>query len=287
MLIVLGMATQPRTSERVKLWRPPGMQNLELLHATYVHQTFPRHAHDGFAVGGIEQGALGFYYRGENVVADPGVINLANPGEIHTGQAEAESGWTYRMFYMPADQLQAAADEMSPRSADFPFFEKGVIHDRLLAEKIHALHMALETGGLSRLEKESRFLDMLTSLIARHADAPPDAPETVNAAREISRAKDYIAACYAKDISLEELASIACLSPFHFAREFKKTLGLPPHTYLIQTRVKKSREMIAAGKPIAQTAIDTGFTDQSHLTRHFKRITGVTPGQYSKIVQDL
>ena len=286
MLILSGMQRRQRKRERIKLWKPPGMTGLELLHATYVQQTFPRHAHDGFAVGVIEQGALGFYYRGENVVADAGAINLANPGEVHTGHAQADSGWTYRMFYMPAETLQAAADELAQRPADFPFFEKGVIQDQPLARKIHALHRALETDGLSRLEKDSRFLDMLTDLIGRHADAPPAPPRQINAAREIYRARDYIGTCFGEDVSLRGLSDTACLSPFHFAREFKKETGLPPHAYLIQTRVKKAREMIAAGKQIAQAACETGFTDQSHLTRHFKRITGVTPGQYRKIVQD-
>ena len=280
------MRNQHPKQEQVKLWRPPGMPGLDLLHATYVRQRFPRHAHGGFAVGVIEQGALGFYYRGENVVAGPGTINLANPGEIHTGHAQAESGWTYRMFYMPADVLQSAADKMSRHPAEFPFFEKGVIQDRPLAAKIHALHTALETGSLSSLERESRFLDMLTRLIVRHADAPPVPPAPSGARKEIDRAADYIADCFAEDISLKRLASIACLSPFHFAREFKRATGLPPHTYLVQTRVKKAREMITAGKPIARVAADTGFTDQSHLTRHFKRITGATPGQFSKIVRD-
>lgn len=262
------------------------MDALDLLHATYIKQTFPRHAHDGFAVGVIEQGALGFYYRGENVVAPPGTINLANPGEIHTGQGEDDNGWTYRMFYMPADQLQAVADKMSPRPTDFPFFEKGVIQDRWLARKIHCLHTDLESGHLASLEQESRLLDMLASLIARHADAPPVGHGPVRAVREIQRARDYLCACYTEDISLDELAAIACLSPFHFAREFKKEIGLPPHAYLIQTRVKKAREMITAGKSIAMAAVESGFSDQSHLNRHFKRITGVTPGQYRKIVQD-
>jgi len=280
------MPRQSSTGEWVNLWRPYGFADLELLHATYVQQTFPRHAHDGFAVGVIETGALGFYYRGQNVVAPPGTINLANPGEIHTGQAEGDHGWTYRMFYMPADTLQAAADKMSPRPTDFPFFEKGVIEDRRLARKIHTLHTDLESGHLTSLESEARFLDMLTSLIARHADAPPAAHGPVRAALEIQRTQDYLSACYAEDISLDGLADIACLSPFHFAREFKKETGLPPHTYLIQLRVKKAREMIAAGKSIAMAAIESGFTDQSHLNRHFKRITGITPGQYSKIVQD-
>jgi AraC-like DNA-binding protein len=286
MLILSDMQHRLRTREHIKLWNSPGLPGLELLHATYVHQTFPRHAHDGFAVGVIESGALGFYYRGENVVAGPGTINLANPGEVHTGQAQAESGWTYRMFYMPAEVLQSAADEMACGHTDFPFFEKGVIRDRHLAGEIRALHMALEKDGLPRLEKQARFLDMLTSLIARHADAPPTEQGVASTAREIGRVRDYITACYADDITLDRLASVACLSPFHFAREFKKSVGLPPHTFLIQTRVKKAREMIAAGAKLAEAACAAGFTDQSHLTRHFKRITGVTPGQYSKSVQD-
>ncbi len=66
------------SKEKVKLWRP-GIAGLELMRATYITQRFPRHAHDGFAVGVIEDGALGFYYRGANVVAPAGAINLANP----------------------------------------------------------------------------------------------------------------------------------------------------------------------------------------------------------------
>jgi len=281
------MRSRRGIQESIRYWRSPGIEQLDLLHATYVRQTFPRHAHDGFAVGVIEEGALGFYYRGENVVAPPGTINLANPGEIHTGQGDGDNGWTYRMFYMPAEQLQAAADRMSPRPADFPFFEKGVIEDRWLARKIHSLHIDLETGHLTSLEKESRLLDMLTCLIIRHAEAPPVEHGPVRAVREIERARDYLSTCYDEDISLGELAAIACLSPFHFAREFKKETGLPPHAFLIQTRVKNARELIAAGKSIAMAAAESGFTDQSHLNRHFKRITGVTPGQYRKIVQDV
>lgn len=70
-----------------------------------------------------------------------------------------------------------------------------------------------------------------------------------------------------------------------FLRKASSTTGLPPHTYLIQTRVKKALENIAAGRQIARAACEVGFTDQSRLTRHFKRKTGFTPGQYRKIVQ--
>ncbi len=95
--------------EQTKLWRVPKLGNLELMHAAYLTQTFARHTHEGFAVGVIESGALGFDYRGESLIASPGTINLANPDEAHTGHAAAESGWTYRMFYLDAVLLEQAA----------------------------------------------------------------------------------------------------------------------------------------------------------------------------------
>ncbi|MBN1878220.1 MAG: AraC family ligand binding domain-containing protein [Anaerolineae bacterium] len=85
--------------ETTKVWRIPKLEVLELLRAKYVTQSFPRHTHQRYAIGVIEDGALGFYYRGENVVASRGNINLCIPGEIHTGYSASEAGWVYRMFY--------------------------------------------------------------------------------------------------------------------------------------------------------------------------------------------
>ncbi|MDY6987357.1 MAG: AraC family transcriptional regulator [Thermodesulfobacteriota bacterium] len=277
----------PASQEQVKLWRLPELGLLELMHATYVTQTFPRHTHEGFGVGVIERGALGFFYRGENVVASPGAISLVNPGEVHTGHAAEESGWTYRMFYFNAPLLQEAACQIAGRPKDIPFFKAGVIRDHDLAGSIHCLHVRLEETGKSTLEKESRLLWMLTHLITRHADAPPPLKTVGRERTRVKRVREYMEAHFHQDISLNRLASLANLSPFHFVRVFRKELGLPPHTYLTQVRVNRAKALLAKGRKIADTALQTGFVDQSHLTRHFKRITGVTPGQYRKIVQDL
>ena len=65
-------------------------------------------------------------------------------------------------------------------------------------------------------------------------------------------------------------------------RVFRKVLGLPPHAYLVQVRITQAKKLLASGMAIAEVAAETGFSDQSHLHRHFKRIVGVTPGQYVK-----
>jgi AraC-like DNA-binding protein len=277
---------EPVSKERVKLWRPPELGGVELLRAHYVTQTFNRHTHDGFAVGVIEEGALGFYYHGENVIAPAGMVNLVNPGEVHTGHAATRGGWTYRMFYLDASLLQNAACEMTDRRESIPFFREGVLCDETLAGALRTLHVGLETGQLSRLEVESRFLDVLTQLIGRHAEPKPILRPVSREPAAVKRARKYIEACYAENVSVQELASIARLSPFHFIRVFQKQTGMPPHAYLMQTRLRRAQALLDQGWRIVDAAYETGFADQSHLTKHFKRTLGYTPGQYRNSVQD-
>ena len=272
--------------EQTRLWRLPGLGKLELMHASYVTQRFSRHTHEGFAVGVIEKGALEFDYRGERLIASPGSINLANPGEAHNGHAATETGWTYRMFYMDTDLLRQAASEITGHHRDIPFFQAGVIHDTRLARSICQLHMDMEQQDISLIEQESRMLWMLTQLILRHADPPPALRSVGQEHQAVKRTREYIRAHYDENISIRELARVAHLSPFHFIRVFRDETGLPPHAYLTQIRIAEAKKFLGKGWPVASVAYETGFTDQSHLTRHFKRIVGIPPGRYRNFVQD-
>jgi AraC-like DNA-binding protein len=272
--------------EQVRLWCLPELGNAQLLRARYVTQNFPRHRHECFGLGVIETGALGFYYRGANVVAPSGSINLVNPDEIHTGHAATEHGWTYRMFYLDAALLRNAACEITGREEAIPFFDKGVIDDLELATEVRALHVRLEERHPPLLEIETRFLQMLTRLVARHASARPVLRSVGEEPVAVRRAKAYIEACFEQNISVDHLAAVAGLSPFHFIRVFRRTVGMPPHAYLMQIRVSRAKALLKQGRPIVDVAYDTGFVDQSHLTRHFKRTLGYTPGQYRNSVQD-
>ena len=83
-------------------------------------------------------------------------------------------------------------------------------------------------------------------------------------------------------IALAELAAEFNLSPFHFARVFKRVTGFPPHEYQLQLRIARARELLCRqpGKTIADIACELGFSDESHFRRHFRRIVGTTPGQF-------
>ncbi len=89
---------------------------------------------------------------------------------------------------------------------------------------------------------------------------------------------DYISDRLEEELSLNELAAIAQLSPYHFSRAFKQSTGISPHRYVIQQRIERAKQLLLQGKmSLADVAIACGFSHQSHLNRHFKRLTGVTP----------
>ncbi|MCE7988777.1 MAG: AraC family transcriptional regulator [Caldilinea sp. CFX5] len=272
--------------EESKLWRIPRFSNLELLQAHHRTQSFPLHTHEQYAIGVIERGALGFFYRGENVVAWPGTINLCIPGEPHTGQPAGSEGWSYRMFYFDPALLQQIASQVADCPCAIPYFQPGVIVDPVMAQQLACLHRQFELADGSLLEQETRLLDVLAQMIQRHADDPPQVYRMGQEPYAVTRLKEYMASHYSENISLETLSQLTHLSPYHLLRTFRAAVGIPPHAYLRQVRVQHAKELLAFGQPIADVALATGFTDQSHLTRWFKRLWGVTPAQFRNCVQD-
>ena len=84
--------------------------------------------------------------------------------------------------------------------------------------------------------------------------------------------------------TLEQMAAVARLSPYHFARQFKKATGLPPHQYVLARRIERAKQLLQAGTglSLAEVAAQNGFSDQSRFSRHFKRLVGVTPGRFRR-----
>ncbi len=270
----------PAGGEHAVFWRDRDLGNLELLHANYIRHRFVPHIHDGFAIGVIEAGAEQFDYRHARHVAPMGSVVVINPGEPHTGSAATDGGWRYRMLYPASELLQDAASQLADRPHGIPFFPEPVIDDATLAHEIAQLHRALERSD-DRLERESRLLLAFGRLVQRHAEACPIIlPTPTHDDQAIQRVRSLLHDRYNERVTLAELAEGAGFSPFHLLRLFHARVGLPPHAYLTQVRVHRAKELLAHGLAVAKVAALVGFTDQSHLTRHFKRIVGVPPGVY-------
>lgn len=133
------------------------------------------------------------------------------------------------------------------------------------------------------------FAESLASVLALHLlrnytvrSHEIETERLITQPRAVTQALNFIHANYALDVSLADVAAAAHLSPYHLTRLFKKATGVSPHQYLIRVRVESARALLTAGagkRSLAEIAAAAGFADQSHLTRHFKRMLGVTPKQ--------
>lgn len=121
----------------------------------------------------------------------------------------------------------------------------------------------------------------LDSLAALRKRAPPQPARGGLPPGAMRRVQEYVDTHLSESMDLAELAAVAGLSVYHFARAFKQSAGVTPHHHLVRRRVERAQEMLARSElPLSEIALATGFSDQSHLARHFRQLVGITPGQF-------
>ncbi|TDD39491.1 AraC family transcriptional regulator [Actinomadura sp. KC06] len=261
-------------------YRHPALPEVDLLRARFVTHRFNRHAHDGYVFGVIDAGVEEFEHPGGVQRAGPGSIVVVNPGVVHGGHAGAPEGWAYRVIYPPVDVVAGVAAELGARPGT-PAFPDPVVDDPAAADLLRAVHRAGEKGDA--LAASTMLRTALTGLLTRHArdirrnDA---SGERWGMPRAVREAREILHASLVGPPSLDELAEAVGTRPFPLLRAFRDTVGLPPHAYLNQVRVREARVLLDEGLRPADVAARTGFADQAHLTRHFKRTLGVPPGAY-------
>ncbi|MGW0802922.1 AraC family ligand binding domain-containing protein [Nonomuraea sp. NPDC002799] len=265
--------------EQARFWRHPAVPETDLLKARYVTHRFSRHVHDGYAIGLIVSGVEEFHYRGVLRRAAAGEVVLVNPDAAHTGQAGTAGGWAYRMLYPSIDALAGIAAELGAPLTT-PHFSEQVVRDDEVAALLGRAHRAAESGDALAASTLSRML--FARLITRHAAPRPAAVVPASGGRAVREALDLLRERLVDPPTLDDLADAVGARPFALLRAFKAATGLPPHAYLTSLRVRQARRLLRSGLRPAQVAAEVGFTDQAHLSRHFKRVVGVPPAAYQR-----
>jgi AraC-like DNA-binding protein len=255
-----------------RLWRTEDLGGLELFRATLTEFAFRPHAHEEFFIALTEDGLATPTYRHGTHVIGPGDVIVLNPEEAHAGGPPDAVSWTYRALYVRPELMREVTDR-----AAAPEFRRDVVRDRELAARLRRFHRLTEQAGSSALDRETELAEALLLLVERNGTA---FRRPGREARAVRRSREYLQEHAGEQVSLEDLARYAGLSPFHLCRVFREAVGMPPHAYQTQVRVRRAQSLLRSGRPIGEVATATGFYDQAHLTRHFKRIVGLTPGRY-------
>jgi AraC-like DNA-binding protein len=268
-------------AEVARYWRHRAVDGVDLLRARYVTHRYGRHAHETYTFGVIEAGVEEFEYGGRLLRAGAGAVALLDPDVVHTGQAGTAAGWSYRVLYPKVSVVTDVAAELG-WPAGTPRFPQTVLYDPVTAALVRSAHRSAEHGD--DLTSSTLLRTAIAELLSGHAAggpaASPDRSRRAPAAVGVIR--DLLHERLEDPPTLAELAAMTELSQFALLRAFRAEMGLPPHAYLNQLRVRRARLLLDDGVPAADVAAQVGFADQAHLTRHFKRVVGVPPAAYQR-----
>jgi AraC-like DNA-binding protein len=264
----------------IKVWQVPEFGDLELFRARSIQFAYARHSHAAYSIGVIEAGLGGNVYRGSAYLAPPQTVVVMMPDEVHTGYSAGELPLTYRMLYVSPESLQQIAGGEDARV--LPYFRKPIIEDARLAAGVRHLHHILEASS-DNLERESSLIETISALV--YCYAAEQVPTGISSREQhvVAQIKDYLQAHLDSSITLAQLARHVQRNPSYLIRLFRKATGLSPFAYLTQIRVGRAKQLLSRGHPTADVAQAVGFADQSHLTRRFRAIVGVTPGRFQKM----
>jgi AraC-like DNA-binding protein len=272
-----GQAPLIHAGDFIAFDRNPVLGGVDLFRARFVTRTTQAHAHSDFEIGVVGSGQRLVRCRGRSYHVTSGSIVVFAPGEIHSGSPLDPSGSTYQSFLVSPETLATTFE-----AGIQPGFDSPVIQDPDLAERLAAVHSALELGGWETA-RERELRETLAQLTRQHGIAGAD-PRARPEHEGVRQVRIHLETFYSHRIRLGPLAASVNLSVFQLIRLFRESTGLPPYAYLEQIRIDRAITMLRAGASVSEVARRTGFSDQSHLTRFFKRLTGVPPGRYRRSV---
>jgi AraC-like DNA-binding protein len=235
--------------------------------------------HENYVICPVEMGDADYRYRGKiHHLLLPNGFMLMEPGETHVNITVRRPADFKALFILP-EIVANAARELG--IAATPHFRVPQGDNPVFFQALWQFHAASERGETA-LEQQSRFAVCLRFLLEHYTERAARTPHDTFKRCALERARACLQERFNESVSLDELSAVAGLSRFHLLRAFKKRFGVPPHTYQLHARIARARVLLQKGVSPADTASSVGFADQSHFTRHFKRILGVTPGQYAR-----
>ncbi|RXT46430.1 AraC family transcriptional regulator [Bosea sp. Tri-44] len=272
----------PRVDPRntTRYWNVPGIDGLSCLHADFTTHDYAPHQHDAFVVAVTESGGSEFKSRGRCDEARESVLLVFNPAEPHSGRMGWSKNWRYRSLYLTQPAIEAVSADLG--IARPAYFMRNVLADADLIAAFARLHHVLDDGH-DPLEERELLVASFGQLFARHGDGARSIPTAPRDEAAVSLVTKGMTSRHAESaLTLTEMGLWVGLTPFQLIGLFKRTVGLTPHAYLTQLRLKTAVRQLKASVPIAEAALASGFYDQSALTRHFKRSFGITPLQFQR-----
>ncbi|HYW32353.1 MAG TPA: AraC family transcriptional regulator [Gemmatimonas sp.] len=263
----------------------PVLGGVELLSAVYRSHRFSPHAQHAAVIGVVEQGNAMVFGAGQSLQLTKGDVLVIPPHVLHDAFSIGAEEWHYRALYLTTAQIAGLTAEVADGEGILgtrPF----VLGGGNIAEQVIAVHDGLHVAAAHGTP--AIFGDLCALIHALHAGAAGlrhEPGDDRRIAAGIARVRRMLDDDPLPKRSLSEMARLAHLSRFTFAHAFSRAYGVSPHAYAAQRRITAVRDLLMAGELVSRAAHHVGFADQSHLTRRFISVVGVTPGEFRRAWQ--
>ncbi|MCC2931003.1 AraC family ligand binding domain-containing protein [Bacillus sp. LBG-1-113] len=256
--------------------------NIEAYRFKGIMQKFPNHFHDYYVIGFIEKGQRYLACQNQEYIINPGDLLLFNPRDTHSCEQIDGRTLDYRCINVMPDVMERAVEEITG-AGHLPYFSHHVLFRHELTSSLQELHILISKEKQA-LRKEELFLHLLEELIRRYSDVTflNSIPEPSD---EVKMVCGFLEEHYAENVTLNDLSELTGWSKYHLLRSFTKQKGITPNSYLETIRINQAKKLLEQGVRPIDAAFQTGFSDQSHMTKFFKRQVGLTPKQYMKIFE--
>lgn len=257
----------------------PAVAGMERVEAQFIGRAYEPHRHDTYSIGYTLRGVQSFRYRGTDEHSLAGQVFVLHPDETHDGHAGTAEGFRYRILYVEPRAIQ---DALGATRRALPFVRDTVSTNRRIVAAI-APALADLDHGMEELQRDQVLTALADALIAADPSTPPrrvSAPHR----RAVMRARELLDAGVQGGVTSAALEAATGLSRFALARHFRACLGTSPYRYLVMRRLDHARLRIREGRSLAVAAAESGFADQSHMTRHFRLTYGLSPGNWSALL---
>ncbi len=245
-------------------------------------QPFPSHFHDYYVIGFIEAGTRRLICRNREYAVGRGDILLFNPNDSHSCEQCDGGTFDYGVLNISKETMQSLAEGATGRKGTVRFSEN-VIRDDGLGGALHSLHQMI-MGGRQEFEKEEALFLFISLLLERYGQ--PFSDDVSACGGEIERVCAFMEKRFAERITLDELCGRSGLSKSTLLRGFVRTKGVTPYRFLQTIRVGRAKELLERGVPVADVAVQTGFSDQSHFSNFFHMFIGLAPAAYRRIFKE-
>ncbi len=273
-----------RIAEEIIFHELPEANGITAVEGTNIRNNFPRHTHSCYIFLRVDRGERTVSINGSDIICRAGEMLFINPRTPHrciSASKPRPQTHSYRAICAAPDYIRRTAEQISDRAERLPNFIATPLSNKRLDKCFQQFFALINIRGTT-LEKQSALNNFLSGALLKNSGAPPLPAEIGTQNQSMVRVHSYIMKNYRSNITLSDLSGIGCISPYHLQRLFLESYGSSPHEFMIKLRIQKALELLKGGLSSAETAFETGFADQSHFSRHFKKNIGVSPGRYAK-----